>query len=250
MAMRVAVLGASGRIGGYTVDTLTKSGHETVGLSRSTGVDAYTGAGLDRALTGVDVVVDVSNTRSQIEAEIVDFFGTVTRNVLAAEDRAKVGHHVLLSIVGLEHDRHVPHYAGKREQERLITTGPIPWSVVRSTQFHDFAAMVAGWSLQGGVATIAPLLVQPIDQQNVGEILAQVATGAPLRRAIDIAGPETQDLVDMARRTFAVRGEQVRLEPTWRGAFDTSLAGEVLLPGEGAWLGEVTFDDWLAAGAR
>jgi uncharacterized protein YbjT (DUF2867 family) len=100
------------------------------------------------------------------------------------------------------------------------------------------------------VATIAPLLVQPIDQQNVGEMLAEVATGTPLRRSIDIAGPERQDLVDMARRTFAARGEEVRLEPTWRGAFDTSMAGEVLLPADGAWLGQVTFDDWLAAGAR
>ncbi len=248
--MRVAVMGATGRIGRYTVGALTRSGHETVPISRSTGVDAYTGGGLDEALAGVDAVVDVSNTPSQDETEIVDFFGTVTGNLLAAEDRAGVGHHVLLSIVGIEHDRHAPHYAGKREQERRVTAGPIAWSVVRSTQFHDFAAMVAGWTLQDGVATIPPLLVQPIAQQEVGEMLAEVATSAPLGRPIDIAGPETQDLVDMARRTFAARGEQVRLVPTWRGVFDTSMAGEVLLPGDGARLGRVTFDDWLAAGAR
>jgi uncharacterized protein YbjT (DUF2867 family) len=188
----------------------------------------------------VDVVVDVCNTRSQDEAQIVDFFGTVTGNLLAAEDRVGVGHHVLLSIVGIDHDRHVPHYAGKREQERRVMAGPIPWSIVRSTQFHDFAAMVAGWTLHDGTATIALLLVQPIAQQEVGEILAEVATGAPLGSPIDIAGPETQDLVDMARRTFAARGEQVRLVPTWRGLFDTSMAGEVLLPGDGARLGNVT----------
>jgi uncharacterized protein YbjT (DUF2867 family) len=248
--MRVAVLGATGRIGRCTVSTLKRSGHETVPISRSTGVDAYTGAGLDDALAGVDVVVDVCNTRSRDEEQIVDFFGTVSGNLLAAEDRAGVGHHVLLSIVGLDHDRHVPHYAGKREQERRVIAGPIPWTIVRSTQFHDFAAMVAGWRLQDGTATIPPLLVQPIAQQEVGEMLAEVATGAPLGRPIDIAGPETQDLVDMARRTFAARGEQVRLVPTWRGLYDTSMAGEVLLPGDGAWLGSVTFDDWLAAGAR
>lgn len=248
--MRVAVMGATGRIGRYTVDTLKRSGHATVPISRSTGVDAYTGAGLDEALAGVDVVVDVCNTPSQDEAEIVDFFGTVTGNLLAAGDRAGVGHHVLLSIVGLDHDQHVPHYAGKREQERRVMAGPIPWSVVRSTQFHDFAAMIAGWSLQDGTASIAPVLVQPIAQREVGEMLAEVATGVPLGRPIDIAGPETQDLVDMARRTFAARGEQVRLVPTWRGLFDTSMAGEVLLPGDGARLGSVTFDDWLAAGAR
>jgi uncharacterized protein YbjT (DUF2867 family) len=248
--MRVAVMGATGRIGRYTVDALTRSGHETVPIARSTGVDGYTGVGLDDALAGVDAVVDVSNTRSQDEVEIVDFFGTATRNLLAAEDRASVEHHVLLSIVGLDHERHAPHYAGKREQERLVKAGPIPWTVVRSTQFHDFAAMVAGWTLQDGTATIPPLLVQPIAQQEVGEMLADVATGPPLRRAMDIAGPEPQDLVDMARRTFTARGEQVRLVPTWRGVFDTSMAGEVLLPEGGARLGSVTFDDWLASGAR
>jgi uncharacterized protein YbjT (DUF2867 family) len=248
--MRIAVMGATGRIGQYTMDALGRSGHETVPMSRSTGVDAYTGAGLDEALTGVEVVADVSNTPSQDEAEIVDFFGTVTGNLLAAEDRAGVKHHVLLSIVGIDHDQNVPHYAGKREQERRVTTGPIPWSVVRSTQFHDFAAMVAGWALRDGMATIPPLLVQPIAQQDVGEMVAEVATGDALGRPIDIAGPETQDLVDMARRTFAARGERVRLVPTWRGVFDATMAGEVLLPGDGARLGGVTFEDWLAAGAN
>jgi uncharacterized protein YbjT (DUF2867 family) len=248
--MRVAVIGATGRIGRCTTDKLARSGHETVSISRSTGVDAYTGTGLDAALAGVDVVVDVCNTRSADEAEIIDFFGTITGNLLAAEDRAGVAHHVLLSIVGLEHDRHVAHYAGKREQERRVLAGPIPWSIVRSTQFHDFAAMIAGRTLRDGVATIAPLLVQPIDQRDVAAFLVEVATRAPLGRQIDIAGPETQDLVDMARRTFAARGEQVRLIPTWRGLYDTSMAGEVMLPGDGARLGTITFDDWLAAGAR
>src|ERR1051326_5155496 len=151
--MRVAVVGATGRIGQHTANALMTSGHGTVPISRSTGVDAYTGVGLDEALAGVDAVVDVSNTRSQDEAEIVDFFGTITGNLLAAEDRAGVGHHVLLSIAGLEHDRHVAHYAGKREQEHQVTGGPIPWSILRSTQFHDFAAMVAGWTVKDGSAT-------------------------------------------------------------------------------------------------
>ena len=116
-------------------------------------------------------------------------------------------HHVLLSIVNVEHDRQVPHYAGKREQERLVTGGPVPWSIVRATQFHDFAAMVASWTMRDGAATIAPLLVQPIAQEDVAAALAEVATAPPRGDLLDIAGPETQDLVDMARRTFAVRGQ-------------------------------------------
>jgi uncharacterized protein YbjT (DUF2867 family) len=247
--MRIAVVGASGRIGQHTIQALTRQGHEIAPISRATGIDAYTGANLDEALAGAEAVVDVSNTLSQDEAEIVDFFGTVTGNLLAAEERTGVGHHVLLSIVGVDRGQQVPHYSGKREQEQRVTAAPVPWSIVRATQFHDFAAMVATWTAQDGVATIAPLLVQPIAQQDVGEILADVATNAPLGRAIDIAGPDTQDLVDMARRTLAVRGEQVRLVPTWQGIFDTSMAGEVLLPAADARLGGTTFDDWLAAGA-
>jgi uncharacterized protein YbjT (DUF2867 family) len=132
--VRVAVIGATGRIGTNTVHALQRRGHEAVPISRSSGVDAHAGSGLDAALHGVDVVIDTSNPRSQDEAEIVDFFGTITANLLAAEQRAGVRHHVLLSIVGIEKGQRVPHYEGKREQERLVRSGSIPWSVVRSTK--------------------------------------------------------------------------------------------------------------------
>jgi uncharacterized protein YbjT (DUF2867 family) len=248
--MRIAVAGATGRIGTLTVAALERAGHEPVPLSRATGADAYTGAGLDAALRGADAVIDSINNSSQNEAEVVDFFGTTTANLLAAEERAGVRHHVLLSIVGVDNGQKVPHYAGKREQERLVRHGSVPWSIVRATQFHDFAAMMAGWTARDGVATIPPLLVQPIAQADVAAELADVAVGPPLRAAIDIAGPQTQDLVDMARRTFAVRGQDITLVPTWRGVFGPDMAGEVLLPGEGARLTPTTFEDWLAAGAR
>jgi uncharacterized protein YbjT (DUF2867 family) len=247
--MRIAVAGATGRIGRLTITALERAGHQTVPLSRATGVDAYTGSGLADALRGADALIDVTNNPSQDRAEIVDFFGTVTKNLLAAEEKAGVRHHVLLSIVGLDHDTRAPHYAGKREQERLVADGPVPWSIVRATQFHDFAAMVAGWTEKDGAATIAPLLVQPIAHQDVAAILADVAAGEPLGARLDIAGPETQDLVDMARRTLAARGQDIRLIPTWRGPFGPDMAGEVMLPGEGAKLGPTTFDAWLAAGA-
>jgi uncharacterized protein YbjT (DUF2867 family) len=247
--MRIAVAGATGRIGRLTTAALAGAGHQTVPLSRATGVDAYTGSGLADALRGADALIDVTNNPSQDRAEIVDFFGTVTKNLLAAEEKAGVRHHVLLSIVGLDHDTRAPHYAGKREQERLVADGPVPWSIVRATQFHDFAAMVAGWTEKDGAAPIAPLLVQPIAHQDVAAILADVAAGAPLGARLDIAGPETQDLVDMARRTLAARGQDIRLIPTWRGPFGPDMAGEVMLPGEGARLGPTTFGGWLAAGA-
>ena len=248
--MRIAVAGGTGRIGRLTISVLGREGHQTVPVSRGAGVDAYTGAGLADALRGADAVIDAINTQAGDEAGIVDFFGTTTKNLLATGEQAGVRHHVLLSIVGLDHKQRVPHYAGKLEQERLVASGPVPWSIVRATQFHDFAAMVAGWAEQDGTATIAPLLVQPIAPADVAAVLADVATAPPLGTRIDIAGPETQDLVDMARRTFAARGQDIRLVPTWRGSFGPDMAGEVQLPGDGARLGATTFDDWLAAGAR
>jgi uncharacterized protein YbjT (DUF2867 family) len=248
--MRIAVAGGTGRIGRLTIAALDAAGHQTVPLSRSAGSDAYAGTGLLDALAGADALVDVLNVPSADEAEIVDFFGTTTRNLLAAGEKAGVRHHVLLSIVGIDHNRRTPHYAGKREQERLVAAGPVPWSIVRATQFHDFAAMVAGWAERDGTAAIAPLLVQPIAHADVAAILADVAVAAPLGYRLDIAGPQTEDLVDMARRTYAARGQEITLIPTWRGSFGPDLAGEALLPGDGARLGPTSFADWLAAGAR
>jgi uncharacterized protein YbjT (DUF2867 family) len=205
--------------------------------------------GLAAALRGVDAVINVTNVPSTDEAEIVDFFATTTGNLLAAGEAAGV-HHVLLSIVGVDRGQQSAHYAGKREQERLVARSSAPWSIVRATQFHDFAATVAQRAERDGVATIAPLLVQPIAPVDVAATLARVASGPPLRTAVDVAGPQTHDLVDMARRTFAARGRKITLIPTWRGMFGPSMAGEVLLPGDGATLTPTTFEDWLAAGAQ
>ncbi|MFD0890995.1 SDR family oxidoreductase, partial [Streptosporangium algeriense] len=160
--MRIAVAGATGNIGALTVAALEEQGHKVVRISRSLGVDLTTGEGLDAALAGVEAVVDVTNGGEGDRSESVVYFGTTTRNLLAAEERAGVRHHVLLSIVGIHKVEGNAHYAGKREQERLVSEGPVPWTIVPATQFHDFAAMVTGWTERDGAATVAPLLVQPI----------------------------------------------------------------------------------------
>jgi uncharacterized protein YbjT (DUF2867 family) len=244
--MRIAVAGATGNIGALTVAALEERGHDVVRISRSLGVDLSTGKGLDDALAGVQAVVDASNGPAVDKAETVAYFGGATRNLLAAEERAGVRHHVLLSIVGIHRVDGNPHYAGKREQERLVSAGPVPWTIVPVTQFHDFAAMVAGWTEQDSVATIAPLLVQPIAPADVADILAEIAAGEPQGRYVDVAGPEPQDLVDMARRTNEASGHTVKLVPTWSGLFGPEMAGNVLLPGDGARIAPTTFDDWLA----
>ncbi|RAV15657.1 NmrA family transcriptional regulator [Mycolicibacterium sp. GF69] len=246
--MRIAVAGATGNIGNRTVAALERDGHDVVRISRSLGVDLMTGDGLDAALAGVDAVVDAISAPPTDREGTTEYFGTTTRNLLAAEQRAGVRHHVLLSIVGIHDIEGNAHYAGKREQERLVVDGPVPWTVVPATQFHDFAATVAGWTEQDGVATIAPLLVQPIAPDDIAEVLAEVATGQPQGRYVDVAGPETQDLVDMARRTLESRGRRVKLVPTWSGMFGPTMAGNALLPGDNARIAPTTFDDWLAAG--
>lgn len=243
--MRVAVVGATGNIGARTVVALERDGHDVVPISRSHGVDVTTGDGLDAALEGVGAVVDALNAPYGDEASTVAYFTRATENLLAAEEGAGVGHHVLLSIVGLRRGGLNAHRAGKLEQERLVTAGPVPWSIVPTTQFHDFAATVASWSAQEGVAEIAPLLVQPVAPDDVAAVLAAVATGAPVGRHRDVAGPERHDLVDMARRTFAAQGREVRIVPTWRGEFGTDDAGEVLLPAADALVAPTTFDRWL-----
>ncbi|WP_214414390.1 SDR family oxidoreductase [Sphaerisporangium fuscum] len=244
--MRIAVAGATGNIGSLTVAALERDGHEVVRISRSLGVDLLTGEGLDQALAGVEAVVDASNGPATDRAETVAYFGTTTRNLLAAEEKAGVRHHVLLSIVGIDRVEGNAHYAGKREQEGLVADGPVPWTIVPATQFHDFAAMVAGWTERDGAARIAPLLVQPIAPADLAEVLAEVATGEPQGRYADVAGPEPQDLVDMARRTNEARGHKAKLVPTWSGLFGPEMAGDVLLPGEGARITPTTFDEWLA----
>jgi uncharacterized protein YbjT (DUF2867 family) len=244
--VRIAVAGATGNIGSLTIAALEGDGHDVVRISRSLGVDLSTGDGLDDALTGVEAVVDATNVAAIERAQAVASFGAATRNLLAAEERAGVRHHVLLSIVGLHRVEGNPHYAGKREQERLAAAGPVPWTIVPATQFHDFAAMVASWTERDGVATIPPLLVQPIAPADVAEVLAEIATGEPKGRYVDVAGPEPQDLVDMARRTNEARGRKVKLVPTWSGPLGAEMAGNVLLPGENARIAPTTFDDWLA----
>ncbi len=243
---RVAVIGATGRVGRSTVEALRAAGREVTEVARSTGVDVVTGAGLDDALVGVSVVIDVTNTPERDPERAVEFFATATGNLLAAEQRAGVRHHVVLSIVGLDDATGTGHYDGKRRQEQLVEAGPVPWTIQRATQFFDFAGTVVGWTTHDGVATVPPLLVQPVAVADVAAVLAEIAAGPPQGRAIDLAGPETLDLVDMARRTLAARRDPTRLRASWRdGPFSLAMAGEALLPGPGARLGTVTFDEWL-----
>jgi uncharacterized protein YbjT (DUF2867 family) len=245
--MRIAVIGGTGLVGRLTVEALGRAKHEAVVVARSTGVDVTTGAGLDQALAGADAVIDVSNTPATDPEETKAFFGAVTEHALAAEQRQGVGHHVVLSIIGLNRVEGNAHYAGKRHQEALVSAGAVPFTILRATQFFEFAEMVVRWSRQGDTAVVPPLLLQPVAAHDVADVLVELVTGDPVGGITELAGPDPQDLVDMARRVLAVRGEPLRLVPSWRdGPLGVDMAGEVLLPDGTARRAPTSFDSWLA----
>lgn len=245
--MRIAVAGGTGMVGRLVVSALRRAGHETVVVARSAGVDLMTGVGLDTALEGVDAAIDVTNENAADAESSRAAFGVLTTNLLAAERRAGVRHHVLLSIVSAERLPHVPHYAGKLRQEELVRQSPVPYTIQRTTQFHEFPGQMAGWSRRDGVVTLPPALLQPVAASDTADVLVELALGAPGERARDLAGPETHDLVDMARRTLEARGDRTPIRASWRNvAFGAEAGGEVFLAGSDARLGPMTFDAWLA----
>jgi uncharacterized protein YbjT (DUF2867 family) len=157
--VRIAVIGGTGLVGRHTVDALARGGHDPVVVARSRGVDLATGQGLDDALAGADAAVDVTNAFAGDADDARRVFGAMTERLLDAEARAGVGHHVLLSILGVDRVEGNAHYAGKRRQEEVVEAGPVPATILRATQFHEFAEMVVDWTIRDGVAEVPPLLV-------------------------------------------------------------------------------------------
>ncbi len=245
VSVKIAVGGGTGLVGRATVDALRRAGHVPAVIARATGVDLMTGEGLEEALDGVDAVIDATNFPVQDPEQARARFGQATARLLTAEQATGVRHHIVLSIACLDRVKGNAHYAGKREQERLAMAGPVPASILRATQFFEFGAMVVAWTRRGDAAQVPPLLLQPVAVGDVAEVLVEVAAGAPMNGSVELAGPEPQDLVDMARRTLAARGESIRLVPTWRGPFGVEAAGEALLPGPDARIAPTTFEAWL-----
>jgi uncharacterized protein YbjT (DUF2867 family) len=243
--MRIAVAGGTGVVGSYVVSAVTEAGHEPVVLSRGRGIDLVTRTGLDDALSGVDAVIDVSNQSTTSRKKSVAFFDATTTNLLDAGLRAGVGHHVALSIVGIDRVD-FSYYAGKARQEELILASPLPASVLRATQFHEFAGQVLH-QVPGPVAVVPRMRVQPIAAREVAAALVALALGSPVGMAPELAGPQEESLADMARRLLRARGSrkpvlQVRLPVSGAGAM---AAGGLLPTGPGP-RGVQTYAAWLA----
>ena len=234
-------------VGSTLVTLLRATGHEVLVLSRSHGIDLVEATGLPRALRGVDVVVDTTSTPETDAAGASAFFECATSNLLRAGQTVGVRHHVVLSIVGVDRISGNAHYVGKRAQERLVREGPLPWTVLRATQFFEFPEMVMRWTRRGTRASVAPLLVQPIAACDVATSLSRIAVGLPARGIVEVAGPERLDLVDMARRILGARRDTTtHIVPSWDGPLSPEMAGDVLLPGPDAAIGPTSFEHWLA----
>ncbi|WP_407320451.1 NAD(P)H-binding protein [Isoptericola halotolerans] len=245
--MRIAVAGGTGVVGRHVVAALERSGHEVAVLARARGVDAVTGQGLDAALDAVDAVVDTLNVTSLKERVATEFFTTTSRNLLAAEVRAGVEHHVLLSIVGVDRASGYGYYRAKVAQEAVVRAADVPWSVVRATQFHEFPGQVLG-AVPGPVAIMPRMRCRPVAAAEVGSYLAEVAAAPAQGTAPEIAGPREEQMVDLARRLLRAQGRRRWVLPIDFPGTGADFRGGALLPdGEGP-RGSVTFDEWLRTG--
>jgi uncharacterized protein YbjT (DUF2867 family) len=244
--MKIVVIGGTGRIGSLLVASLTRLGHEAVPAAPNTGVNTLTGEGLAQVLTGAQVVVDVSNSPSLDGDAALAFFQTATGNLLAAEQAAGVGHHVALSIVGADRLPASGYLRAKVAQEALIEASPIPYSIVRSTQFLPFIAGIIEAGVVDGQIRLSPALMQPIEPQEVVAALTDVAVGVPLQGMIEIGGPEAIPINRFAEEYLSAKADPRRViaDPTAQ-YFGAALAERSLTPGPGARLGSVTVADWL-----
>jgi uncharacterized protein YbjT (DUF2867 family) len=247
--MKIVVLGGSGLIGSKLVKKLHDQGHEAIAASPTSGVNTLTGEGLAEALKGASVVVDVTNAPSWGDAAVMSFFETSTRNLLAFEAQAGVGHHVVLSVVGSERMLEGGYFRAKIAQENLIKAASIPYSIVRATQFYEFVKGIAEFSTNGNKVRLPPVLFQPMAADDVATAVGRIAVGPPVNATVEIGGPELFRLDEAVRRGLAACGDarEVVADPH-AGYYGIAVQERTLVPEDGAKLGEILFQDWLAPG--
>ena len=248
---RIAVAGATGRVGRHVVDVLNEGGHDVVAISRSNGVDVVTGDGLAAALQGVEVVIDVSTGPSPEQGPATEFFTTAIRNLEEAGEKAGVRRLVVVSIIGT--DKATGGYgAAKMAHERAALAGPIPARILRAAQFHEFVEVLMGWGRRGDVVYLPPMRTQIVAARTVAEALADLALSQEPEGALpaEIAGPREEYLPDLAALLAAKRGDPVKIEVVSNPADpdDALNASGGLLPGPHAALAGPTFAEWLDAG--
>jgi uncharacterized protein YbjT (DUF2867 family) len=246
--VKIVVIGGTGMIGSRLVTRLHAGGHEAVAASPSSGVDALTGEGLDAALEGADVVVDVTNSPAWGDEEVLRFFTTSTANLLTAERKAGVGHHVALSIVGTDRMPGSGYLRAKTAQEGLIKESGVPYTIVRATQFFEFITWIAQNSTVGTEVHIAPAQFQPVAADDVVAAVADAATGPAGNRTTQVAGPEVFRFPEIVARVLAdAKDDRTVVEDPAAGYFGATLLDDGLVPAPGtARLGAIDYATWSA----
>jgi uncharacterized protein YbjT (DUF2867 family) len=243
--MKIVVIGGTGRIGSKTVAILRRGGHEVVAAAPQNGINTITGEGLNDAMAGTHVVIDLANSPSFEDSAVLEFFQISGRNLLAAETAAGVQHHVALSVVGTDRSDN-GYFRAKVAQENLITASSIPYTIIRSTQFMEFLGGIADASTDGRAVRISPGLFQPIAADDVSVIVAEVALAAPRNGIVEIAGPERAPFNEfVARYLKAVADPRKVVTDTQARYFGGLVEERSLVPLGEARLGRIGFDEWL-----
>ena len=245
--MKIVVIGGSGLIGSKVVTTLTQQGHQALSASPKSGVNTLTGQGLTKVLEGAAVVVDVSNSPSFEKAAAMEFFTVSTRNILTYEATAGVKHHVALSVVGSERLTESGYFPAKVVQEEMIKESPVPYSIIRATQFFEFVTSIADGSTDGNTVRVPTALIQPIAADDVAKAVCMIALGAPINSTVEVGGPEKfrfDALIGLSLKAHNDR-RQVVADPQAR-YFGAAVSERTLVAGDNARLGETRFEDWLS----
>ncbi|MEP6667852.1 MAG: SDR family oxidoreductase [Chthoniobacter sp.] len=244
--MKIVVIGGSGLIGKKVVKNLRQQGYEVLAASPSSGVNTVTGEGLSEALAGAQVVVDVANAPVWEDKAVLEFFEKSGRNLLAAEATAGVGHHVALSVVGTERLLESGYFRAKMAQETLIKASPIPYTIVRATQFFEFVGGIAQSATEGQTVRLPPALYQPMASEDVAAAVAEAAVAQPVNGMIEVAGPESIGL-DESARMYLSANHDARTVTTDANAkyYGVAVDDQSLRPGDHPRLGATRFEDWL-----
>lgn len=242
--MKFAVIGGTGLIGSQVVRNLNAAGHEAVPHSLSTGVDVLTGQGVDAALAGADAVVNLTNSPTFDDASTA-FFRTSMDHLLAAAQRAGVGHFVILSIVGTDQVPDLDYYRAKTLQEDILKAGPVPYSIVRATQFMEFVDAVLSWTADGDTVRLPRTPIQPIAAADVAATVAEVAAGSPLGGTLEVGGPDTYPLDELGRITLDFKGDKRSVTVDDTAGMFAAAHGDVLTTKKGARIAPTHYTDWL-----
>jgi uncharacterized protein YbjT (DUF2867 family) len=245
--MKLVVIGGTGLVGSQVVKKLTAAGHEAVPAAPDTGVDLITGKGLDQALAGADVVINVANSPT-FDAASLDFFRTSMSNLLAAGERAGVRHQVILSIVGVDQVPGLDYYRAKALQEDLLRHGPTPYSIVRATQFFEFIEPTMSMTSDASIVRLPATRVQPIATADVVDAVVEVATGAPLDGIRNVAGPDVFRLDELGRVTLAAHHDGRKVITDDQAGMFAAVTGNVLTADPGAHLAPTHYQDWIQKG--